>query len=240
MRLKMAAVQKTYRPKNNEVILLNIKPDTGKIIETLKELYPDALCSLEYGGDPWRLLVAARLSAQCTDERVNIVTKDLFARFPTAYDMANGALSEIEELVKPCGLFRTKAKSILDMSRIIIEKYDGKVPDTMEELLSLPGVGRKIANLMLGDIYGIGGIVADTHCIRICGRLGYYDADKRDPLFTERTMEKVIPKNEQSDFCHRIVLFGREYCTARNPRCTICPLSEYCAGCGTQTEKKKK
>lgn len=209
-------------------------PDAGAITEALEKLYPDALCSLEYGEDPWRLLVAARLSAQCTDERVNIVTKPLFERFPDAESVTKGEISEIEEIIRPCGLFRTKAKSIFDMSLIICRDFGGRVPDTMEELLSLPGVGRKIANLILGDIYGKGGIVADTHCIRICGRLGFYDTAKKDPLFTERTMEKVIPREKQSDFCHRIVLFGREYCTARAPRCTECPLRELC-----QCEDKK-
>jgi len=205
-----------------------VLPNADGIIKTLEELYPEAVCSLEYAGDPWRLLVAARLSAQCTDERVNIVTKPLFERFPDAESVVAGTISEIEEIVRPCGLFRTKAKSIFEMSKMIVEDFGGRVPDTMEELLALPGVGRKIANLILGDIYGKGGIVADTHCIRICGRLGFYDTAKKDPLFTERTMEKVIPIEKQSDFCHRIVLFGREYCTARSPRCTECPLRELC------------
>ena len=203
-------------------------PDTDAIIEKLRALYPEAECSLVYDGDPWRLLVAARLSAQCTDERVNIVCVPLFERFPTAESVTKGTISEIEEIVRPCGLFRTKAKSIFDMSRMICEEYNGRVPDTMEDLLRLPGVGRKIANLIMGDIYGKGGIVADTHCIRICGRLGYYDTEKKDPLFTERVMEKVIPREEQSDFCHRIVLFGREYCMARGPRCSECPLADKC------------
>ena len=203
-------------------------PDTDTIIEKLRELYPEAECSLVYDDDPWRLLVAARLSAQCTDERVNIVCVPLFERFPTAESVTKGTIAEIEEIVRPCGLFRTKAKSIFDMSRMICEEYNGRVPDTMEDLLRLPGVGRKIANLIMGDIYGKGGIVADTHCIRICGRLGYYDTEKKDPLFTERTMEKVIPREEQSDFCHRIVLFGREYCMARGPRCKECPLADKC------------
>lgn len=201
---------------------------TEKIIGALTALYPDAVCSLEYAEDPWRLLVAARLSAQCTDERVNIVTKVLFERFPDAESAAYGDLCEIEEIVRPCGLFRMKAKNIADMSRIIVEEYGGRVPDTMDGLLSLPGVGRKIANLIMGDVFGKGGIVADTHCIRICGRLGYYPEDKKDPLLTERVMDGVIPKEEQSAFCHRIVMFGREYCTARSPRCGDCPLSEWC------------
>lgn len=201
---------------------------TEKIIAALEKLYPDAVCSLEYAEDPWRLLVAARLSAQCTDERVNVVTKVLFERFPDAPSAAYGDLCEIEEIVRPCGLFRMKAKNIVDMSRIIVEKYGGRVPDTMDGLLSLPGVGRKIANLILGDVFGKGGIVADTHCIRICGRLGYYPEDKKDPLLTERVMDGVIPREEQSAFCHRIVMFGREYCTARSPRCGDCPLGQWC------------
>ena len=206
----------------------NRSPNTEKIIEKLKEIYPEAVCSLEYDGDLWRLLVAARLSAQCTDERVNIVCKPLFRRFPDAKSITEGTVPEIEEIIRPCGLFRTKAKSIYDMSQMLLDKFGGRVPDTMEDLLKLPGVGRKIANLILGDIYGKGGVVADTHCIRICGRLGYYDTSKKDPLFTERTMEKLIPLSEQSDFCHRMVLFGREFCMARNPRCGECPLKDLC------------
>ncbi len=205
-----------------------MKMQTDRIISALADLYPDAVCSLEYGGDPWRLLVAARLSAQCTDERVNIVCRPLFERFPDAASAAGCDISELEEIIKPCGLFRMKAKNIRDSSRMIVDEFGGRVPDTMDGLLSLPGVGRKIANLILGDVYGKGGIVADTHCIRICGRLGYYGTDKKDPVFTERTMEKVIPREEQSAFCHRIVLFGREYCSARSPRCGECPLREYC------------
>ena len=214
--------------KNNRYPLPPKMPDTAGIIAKLKELYPDAECSLVFDGDPWRLLVVSRLSAQCTDERVNIVCVPLFRRFPDALSVTEGTVAEIEEIIRPCGLFRTKAKSIYEMSKMICEVFGGRVPDTMEELLMLPGVGRKIANLILGDIYGKGGIVADTHCIRICGRLGYYRWDKKDPLFTERVMEQVIPVDEQSDFCHRIVHFGREYCTARSPRCGECPMRELC------------
>lgn len=206
----------------------SFKPDTPAIMEKLRKTYPDAECSLEYGGDPWRLLVAARLSAQCTDERVNTVTPALFERFPTAEAMCGGDLCEIESIIRPCGLFRTKAKSLYDMSRIIVRDFGGRVPDNMDDLLSLPGVGRKIANLIMGDVFREGGIVADTHCIRICGRLGYYSAKKKDPLLTERVMEMEIPREEQSMFCHRLVLFGREYCSARSPRCAECPLSDLC------------
>ena len=197
-------------------------------VEILRGLYPDAECSLESGGDPWRLLVMARLSAQCTDERVNIVCRDLFREIPDARAMADAPLAQIEELIRPCGLFRTKAKSLKESAAMLLTTYEGRVPDTMEDLLALPGVGRKIANLLLGDIYKKGGIVADTHCIRICGRLGFYDEELKDPLRVERILTPVIPVAEQSDFCHRIVHFGREICTARSPKCEDCPMREIC------------
>ena len=197
-------------------------------VEILRQRYPEAECSLESGGDPWRLLVMARLSAQCTDERVNIVCRDLFREIPDARAMAEAPLSQIEELIRPCGLFRTKAKSLKESAAMLLTTYEGRVPDTMEELLSLPGVGRKIANLLLGDIYKKGGIVADTHCIRICGRLGFYEEELKDPLRVERILTPVIPVSEQSDFCHRIVHFGREICTARSPKCGDCPMGEIC------------
>ena len=197
-------------------------------VEILRGLYPDAECSLESGGDPWRLLVMARLSAQCTDERVNIVCRDLFREIPDARAMADAPLAQIEELIRPCGLFRTKAKSLKESAAMLLTTYEGRVPDTMEELLSLPGVGRKIANLLLGDIYKKGGIVADTHCIRICGRIGFYPEELKDPLRVERILTPVIPVAEQSDFCHRIVHFGREICTARSPKCEGCPMGEIC------------
>ena len=197
-------------------------------VEILRGLYPDAECSLESGGDPWRLLVMARLSAQCTDERVNIVCRDLFREIPDARAMANAPLAQIEELIRPCGLFRTKAKSLKESAAMLLTTYEGRVPDTMEDLLALPGVGRKIANLLLGDIYKKGGIVADTHCIRICGRLGFYDEELKDPLRVEGILTPVIPVAEQSDFCHRIVHFGREICTARSPKCEDCPMREIC------------
>ncbi|MBR5252355.1 MAG: endonuclease III [Clostridia bacterium] len=203
-------------------------PNIHKIIEILKEIYPEAICSLEYDGDPWKLLIAARLSAQCTDERVNIVCGPLFRRFPDVYSMASADQSEVEELIRSCGLYRTKAQSCIEMSRQIIENFEGKVPDTMEELLSLSGVGRKIANLILGDIYGKPGIVADTHCIRINGRFGFYDESLKDPAKTEKILSGIVPPEEQSDYCHRMVLFGREYCMARGPRCDECPLAHEC------------
>lgn len=194
----------------------------------LRDLYPDAACSLEASGDPWRLLVMARLSAQCTDERVNIVCRDLFEHYPTASHMAAAPIEKIEELIRSCGLYRGKAKSIKEASQIICDKFDGKVPDTMEELLSLPGVGRKIANLILGDVYKKGGIVADTHCMRICGRLGFYENGQKDPLKTEKIMSVLLPCELQSDFCHRLVIFGRDVCSSRSPKCGECTLSDIC------------
>lgn len=205
------------------------KERAEKFSAILKKLYPEAICSLEADGDPWRLLVMARLSAQCTDERVNIVCRDLFAAFPTAEKMAAAPIEEIENLIRSCGLYHGKAQSIKEMSKIVTEKHGGRVPDTMEELLALPGVGRKIANLVLGDVYHKGGIVADTHCIRICGKLGFYPEDRKDPLKTEKDMEKLLPREEQSDFCHRIVHFGRDICCARNPKCSDCPAKALCA-----------
>ncbi len=199
-----------------------------KVNERLKEIYPRSVCALEYGGEPWRLLCMARLSAQCTDARVNTVSKELFEKFPTLEEMANGQLSDIENIVRPCGLFRTKASSIKEACAMIRDDFGGTVPDNMEDLLSLPGVGRKIANLILGDIYGKGGIVADTHCIRICGRLGMYPEEQKDPLKTEKIMSALLPSEEQSDFCHRIVQFGRDVCTARSPKCGECPMMDLC------------
>lgn len=203
-------------------------PNVENIIKILTELYPDALCSLEYGGDPWKLLVAARLSAQCTDERVNIVCVPLFEKYPTADDMAAAKLEDVEEIIRPCGLYHTKAESILAMAKIITEQYSGRVPDTMEELLALPGVGRKIANLILGDVFGKPGIVADTHCIRLNGRFGFYPVTLKDPAKVEKILDGIVPKAEQADYCHRMVLFGREYCSARAPRCAACPLKDEC------------
>ncbi|MBE6542143.1 MAG: endonuclease III [Ruminococcaceae bacterium] len=203
-------------------------PNIDRISSILEELYPDAICSLEYGGDPWRLLAAARLSAQCTDERVNIVCVPLFERFPDVYSMAQADYVDVEEIVRPCGLYHTKAKNIVDSARIIVEKFDGKVPDDIDSLLSLPGVGRKIANLVLGDVFGKPGIVADTHCIRINGRFGFYPEQLKDPLKVEKILDSIVPKAEQANYCHRMVLFGREYCMAKNPACTSCPLSAEC------------
>lgn len=198
------------------------------IVERLKELYPNAECALHYGGDPWKLLVMSRLSAQCTDARVNIVCEELFEKFPTAEAMANGDLSEIEEIVKPCGLYRMKADNIREASRMLLTDFDGELPDNMDDLLKLPGVGRKIANLLLGDVFGKEAIVTDTHCIRICGRLGMYPEKEKDPTKIEKILLDLIDLKEGSDFCHRIVIFGREICTARSPMCQSCPMSDLC------------
>lgn len=198
------------------------------IVERLKEIYPDAECALHYGGDPWRLLVMGRLSAQCTDARVNIVAEELFSAFPTPEAMAYGDIAEIERIVKPCGLYRMKAANIKDASRLLVEKYGGRLPDTMEELLEFAGVGRKIANLLLGDVFGKPAIVCDTHCIRICGRFGMYPESEKNPEKIEKILRSLMDVGEGSDFCHRIVFFGREVCTARSPLCEECPLSDLC------------
>jgi len=194
----------------------------------LREIYPSAECALEFGGEPWKLMVMGRLSAQCTDKRVNEVCQSLFERFPTAKALADGEIGEIEEIVRPCGLFHVKSSDIKNECRMLVDNYGGELPDSMQELLKFPGVGRKIANLLLGDIFRKGGIVADTHCIRICGRLGFYPEEDRDPLKTERVMSALVPTEDQSDFCHRVVTFGREYCKAQGPRCSECPLSDLC------------
>ena len=175
---------------------------------------------------------AAALSAQCTDARVNIVCRDLFQKFPTVESMASAAVEDIEVIVRPCGLYHTKAQNIKDACRILVEDHGGIVPDDMESLLALPGVGRKIANLLLGDVYKKGGVVTDTHCIRICGRLGFYPETLKDPLKVERILTPLIPEAEQSDFCHRIVQFGRDTCMARSPACGECPLKDLCAYAG--------
>ena len=205
------------------------KERMAQIAKRLEQRYPEALCALEWDGEPWKLLVMGRLSAQCTDARVNIVCRELFARFPTAQALGEGELSQIEEIVRPCGLFRVKAQNIKDACRMLTEDYGGVLPDRMEELLKLPGVGRKVANLLLGDIYHTGGTVADTHCIRICGRFGMYPESLKDPAKVERIMDELLPAEIRSDFCHRIVQFGRDVCTARGPMCKACELADLCA-----------
>lgn len=196
-------------------------------VQILEKRYPEAECALRYEGDPWRLLVMGRLSAQCTDARVNIVCEELFRRFPDARSMADAPLDQIEKLVFSCGVYKVKAKNIKDFSAIICDRFGGRVPDTMEELLTLPGVGRKIANLILGDIYGKPAVVADTHCIRISGRLGL--CESKTPEKVEKALAALVPPEAQSDFCHRLVMFGREVCDAKKPKCAECPFRDF--GC---------
>lgn len=199
------------------------------IVELLKERYPSAVCALRYEGEPWKLLVMGRLSAQCTDARVNLVCVDLFARFPTLEMMADAPLEEIEAYIKSCGLYHGKARNIKDACIMLRDEFGGELPSEMEDLLRLPGVGRKIANLLRGDIFGLPAIVADTHCIRICGRLGFYPESLKDPVKVERILSALVEPSEQSDFCHRIVQFGRDVCTARAPSCEKCELRGKCA-----------
>ncbi len=203
-----------------------MKNKANNIIALLEEIYPAPKCGLDWGNDPYRLLIMAILSAQCTDARVNLVSKTLFGRFPTAESMAKADLSEIETEIRSVGLYRSKAKALKECCTRVCQVYGGEVPSEMKDLLTLRGVGRKVANLLRGDIFGLGGIVADTHCIRISGRLGF--SDGKDPLKTEKALSQIIPLEKQSDFCHRIVLFGREICTARAPKCKECRLKEYC------------
>lgn len=195
------------------------------IIAALRERYPDALCALHYGKD-YELMISVRLSAQCTDARVNQVTPALFARFPTLEAFAEADVAEVEAYVRSCGFFRHKAQDIVAACRMLRDEYGGRVPDTMEQLLRLPGVGRKTANLLLGDLYGKPAVVCDTHCIRIANRLGL--ARGKEPETVERQLRAILPPEESSDFCHRIVLFGREVCMARSPHCDRCELRPYC------------
>ena len=201
--------------------------DVLSIVEELKKCYPDAVCSLDYQ-KPHELLFATRLAAQCTDERVNKVTPGLYGRFPTLEALANADISEVEELIHSTGFFRAKARDIVAASRMLLDEYGGVVPDTMEDLLRLPGVGRKTANLILGDVYHKPGVVvADTHCIRLSGRLGLTDGSK-DPIKVEKQLRELLPPEESNDFCHRLVLHGRAVCMARGPVCADCTLRPWC------------
>ena len=207
----------------------------AEVSRRLAEIYPGAECALQWrtdapdpADDGWRLLIMGRLSAQCTDARVNIVCKDLFAAYPTARAVADAPIEDLERLVLSCGFYRAKAQNIKDCCRIMVQEYDGRVPANREVLLTFPGVGRKIANLLLGDIYGIPGIVADTHLICIGGRLGAYPTTLKDPHKVEKILDLYVEPADQSDFCHRAVQFGRDYCTARSPKCDRCPLGDIC------------
>ena len=203
------------------------KERAALIVNALKEAYPDGICSLDYRKD-YELLFATRLSAQCTDARVNLVTPELFSTYPTLEALAAADIADVERIIHSTGFFRAKAKDIVLSAQMLLSDYGGKVPGTMEELLKLPGVGRKTANLVLGDIHKTpGAVVADTHCIRISGRLGLTDGSK-DPAKVETQLRKVLPPEESNDFCHRLVLHGRAVCTARTPHCELCTLQEWC------------
>ena len=204
---------------------MNKKQRAALIVSGLKELYPLAECSLEAVKD-YELLFATRLSAQCTDARVNIVTGELYSVFPTLPSLAEADIGELERIIFPCGFFHTKAADIKKCANVLIEKHGGRVPDTMEALLELPGVGRKTANLILGDIYGKPAVVADTHCIRISNRMGFCDSD--NPYKVELALKDIIEPAEQSDFCHRLVYHGRAVCTARKAACEACTLAQWC------------
>ncbi len=195
-------------------------------VALLKKEYPDAICSLVYT-DPLQLLIATRLAAQCTDKRVNLVTPALFERYPTAEAFAAADIYDVETYIQSCGLYKTKAKDIVNMCRKLLLDYDGRVPDSIEALTTLPGVGRKTANLVVGDIFGKPAVVVDTHCIRITGRLGFHHL--KDAVKIEKILKELLPPEESNDFCHRIVLHGRAVCTARNPRCEMCCLKDICS-----------
>lgn len=216
---------------------MRTKADTKQIVELLKQEYPVSECSLTYN-EAWQLLVSVRLSAQCTDARVNIVTKDLFARYPTLAALAAASAEEIEAIIRPCGLGKSKARDLSGMANMLMNEYGGKVPQAMEDLLRLPGVGRKSANLIRGDIFGLPAVVADTHCIRMANRIGFV-TDTKDPVQVERALVKVLPPEESNNFCHRCVMHGRVVCTARKALCEQCCLQEICRT-GRKTLPKEK
>ena len=205
--------------------MTKLQKKAAEICDVLDTLYPEALCSLEYG-KPYELMIATRLSAQCTDARVNIVTRELFKQYPTLDSFADAELSELEQAVHPCGFYKAKAKSIKEMCQRVRDVYGGVVPDNMDDLLTLPGIGRKTANLLLGDVYGKPSVVTDTHCIRISGRLGL--TKNHAPEQVEKDLRKVLPPERSNRYCHQMVLFGRDVCTARNPKCAVCPLKSFC------------
>ncbi len=204
---------------------------TLEVIERLKKEYPLAVCTLDYN-DAWKLLVSVRLAAQCTDARVNVVVKDLYAKFPDIEALANAPVEDIEAIVKPCGLGRSKARDISACMKMLRDRFDSRVPDDFDALLSLPGVGRKSANLIMGDVFGKPAMVTDTHCIRLVNRIGIVDSVK-DPKKVEMALWKLVPPKEGSDFCHRLVYHGRDICTARTkPHCERCCLADICARAG--------
>lgn len=207
------------------------KERAARAVEILKEIYPEAVCSLT-ASNPFELLVAVRLSAQCTDARVNLVTPALFERYKTLEDYATADVKEVENYIRSCGFYKNKAESIIGMAQKILSDFGGEVPDTIEELITLPGVGRKTANLIVGDVYGKEAIVVDTHCIRITNRIGL--VAEKDPAKIEFALKKIIPAEEGSDFCHRIVLFGRDVCSARKPLCETCKMAEICKKVGVK------
>ena len=203
------------------------KRQMAQVVATLEELYPTAECALLWGGnDPWRLLVMARLSAQCTDRRVNLVAPALFDRFPTVRHMAEAEYEEVEPYIRSCGLFRTKARDLVESARELLTRHGGEVPSDMDALLGLSGVGRKIAHLIRGDVFGLPAVVTDTHCIRICGRLGFYPEKEKTPHKIEKILTDLLDPAKSSDFCHRIVWFGRDRCDAKSPACEGCPMAE--------------
>ena len=201
------------------------KKQAAQIVAALELEYPLAECSLEYK-KPYELLISVRLAAQCTDARVNLTTPVLFARFPTLELLAQASAEDVEEIIRPCGLGRTKARDIVATCKMLLEVYGGIVPDNMEQLLALPGVGRKTANLILGDVYGKPSIVTDTHCIRITGLMGL--TSSKNPLLVERQLREIIAPEKGNDFCHRLVLHGRAVCKARSPQCAVCCVKPYC------------
>ena len=205
---------------------MNLKEKAAKIVDILKQALPRHLFT--GSGKDYQLLFSTRLAAQCTDARVNEVTKVLYARFPTVQALADAEYEEICEIIKSCGLYRTKARDLQVASQMIVAQFGGKVPDTMEELLTLPGIGRKTANLMLSDFYGKPAVVTDTHCIRISNRLGLIPGASKDPYKVELALSEIVEPAEQAPLCHRFVHFGRDICTARSPKCDRCPLRELC------------
>ena len=205
-------------------------------VTALKKEYPEGICSLQYR-EPLRLLIATRLSAQCTDARVNLVTPALFARFPDLDAFCGATQEEVEPYIHSCGLYKTKARDIVAMCRVLKDNFGGTVPDTVEDLTRLPGVGRKTANLIVGDIYHKPAVVTDTHCIRISGRLGL--SEGTDPLKVEKQLRAILPPEESNDFCHRLVLHGRAVCTARSPKCPVCCMKDFCKSAGAPVSKEK-